>query len=55
MGRTVIRVYMNEYSGSPDLNFILAYMLSFRNAKTVDLYVNRRVSENRAFMRKLVF
>ena len=29
-----------------------AYMLSFRNAKTVDLYVNRRVSENRAFIRK---
>jgi len=27
-------------------------MLSFRNAKTVDLYVNRRVSENRAFIRK---
>ena len=27
-------------------------MLSFRNAKTVDLYVNWRVSENRAFIRK---
>ena len=23
-------------------------MLSFRNAKTVDVYVNRRISENRA-------
>ena len=30
----------------------LTDMLIFRNAKTVDLYVNRRVSENRAFIRK---
>ena len=27
-------------------------MLSFRNAKTIDLYVNRRVSENRAFIQQ---
>ena len=30
----------------------VTYMLSFRNAKTVDLYVNRRVSENQAITRK---
>ena len=30
----------------------LQYMLSFRNAKTVDLYINRKVSENWAFIRK---
>ena len=30
----------------------ILYILSFRNAKTVDLYVNRRISENRAFIGK---
>ena len=27
----------------------MAYVLSFRNAKTVDAYVNRSVLENQAF------
>ena len=35
------------------VKFCKSNMLSFRNAKTVNLYVNQRVSENRAFMRKL--
>ena len=34
--------------GSLHKAMVCVYMLSFRNAKTVDLYINRRVSENQA-------
>ena len=49
---------INEYVRDDAINILAiteTYMLSCRNTKTVDLYVNRRVSENRAFMRKLFF
>ena len=31
---------------------VKAYMLSFRNAQTKDLYINRRVSENQPVIHK---
>ena len=46
---------INEYVCDDAIDILAiteTYMLSFRNTKTVDLYVNRRVSEYRAFIRK---
>ena len=46
---------INEYVRDDAINILAiteTYMLSFRNTKTVDLYINRRVSENQAFIRK---
>jgi len=42
----------SRWLGDCIMLLIESYMLSLRNIKTVDLYVNHTVSENRAFMCK---